>query len=295
MAPMQNPFAPRIPMPEIPLSIEVEYKAKPSFPIKASPSPEGTVGADIQSPEYAAEQHDTWQALFSKHHSLAHGPHFLCEEYLDGLRILDFPTDKVPSLGTMSSRLEATCGWRIIRVAGLVPPEKFFPLLANRVFPCTDFIRHKDELDYTPAPDLFHDQVGHLPMLTHQRFASFFHLFGLAGCAARTEEHMMWFNRIYWFTTEFGLLNPTTHQKQARDKDKTKIYGAGISSSCGEILYSLSDKVKKHPFDLEHMIQTDFDIYHMQDTLFEIESFDELEEKFKTWARKHQFLKEGSV
>ena len=100
----------------------------------------------------------------------------------------------------------------------------------------------------------------------------------------------MWFNRIYWFTTEFGLINPTAHSKDKRDKSLTKIYGAGIASSCGEILYCLSDQVKKMPFDLDVIANTEFDIHHMQDLLFEIESFDELEQKFKAWAKKHSFL-----
>ena len=85
----------------------------------------------------------------------------------------------------------------------------FFKLLANKLFPCTDFIRHQDELDYTPAPDTFHDQVGHLPMITNQKFADFFHLFGLAGTKVRTAEELEWFNRTHWFTVEFGLINST--------------------------------------------------------------------------------------
>ncbi|MES2615491.1 MAG: phenylalanine 4-monooxygenase [Bdellovibrionota bacterium] len=285
----QNEFQ-SVPLPTLPLSIDVVYKAKSSYPIVPSLSQEGTIGKNILPPTYSQEQNYTWKSLFHKHQNLVKNNAYLCKEYISGLDLLQFPTEQVPTLAELSERLKATSGWQLIRVEGLVSAQKFFALLANKVFPCTDFIRHQDEIDYTPAPDTFHDQVGHLPMITHGRFAEFFHLFGLAGVAAKTEEEIMWFNRIYWFTTEFGLINPTVHSGNKYDKTKTQIYGAGIASSCGEILYSFSDQVKKLPFDLEVISRTEFDIHHMQDVLFEIESFNELEEKFKAWAIKNSFL-----
>lgn len=287
MLKQQTPF---VPMPSLPLSIDVEYKAKSSYPVIKSASPEGAIGKGILPPTYSQEQNETWKILFQKHQNLIQSNSYLCTEYLAGLNLLQFSTTQVPFLAEVSERLKKISGWEIIRVEGLVPPQKFFALLANKLFPCTDFIRHRDEIDYTPAPDTFHDQVGHLPMITHPRFAEFFHLFGLAGCAVKTEEELAWFNRIYWFTTEFGLINSTAHEKEKRKVESAKIYGAGIASSCGEIVYSLSDKVKKLPFNLDVICNTDFDIHHMQDLVFEIESFDELEQQFKVWAQKKSFI-----
>ena len=283
----KNTFT-QVPMPTGPFSIEVEYKAKSSYPKVPSLSPEGTIGKNILSPVYSDEQHKTWQLLYKKHSDLMHSSaHYLCDEYKEGLAILNFPKDKIPCLSETSEKLRKKTGWQLMRVEGLVPPEKFFPLLAHKIFPCTDFIRHQDELDYTPAPDLFHDQVGHLPMIAHHHFAEYFHLFGLAGCAAQTEEQAMWFNRIYWFTTEFGLLRLPENEKKLHHP---QIYGAGIASSCGEILYSMSNEVKKLPFDIDVICKTTFDIFHMQNLLFEIESFRQLEESFKEWAIKNSFL-----
>lgn len=271
--------------------MEVEYKAKSSYPIEPSKSPEGTIGQNILYPIYSSEQHVTWKSLFEKHGLLLKSDKYLCQEYVAGMKHLEFPKNKVASLSHSSEMLEKCTGWKVIRVEGLVPPEKFFALLANKVFPCTDFIRHYDELDYTPAPDTFHDQVGHLPMITDPRFAEFFHIFGLSGSRAKNQEELEWFNRIYWFTVEFGLINPTAHQGAERDLSKTRIYGSGIASSCGEILHCLSNTVGKKPFDLSVICNTSFDIHHMQDQLFEIESFDELENKFRNWATQKGFLK----
>lgn len=280
-----------VPLPKLPLSIDVEYKAKSSYPIRPSASQEGTIGKDIDYPTYSDQQHKTWKELLEKHKKLLQTDQYLCNEYVDGIKHLQFPMNKVASLARSSTMLEKKTGWKVIRVEGLVPPEKFFALLANKVFPCTDFIRHYDELDYTPAPDTFHDQVGHLPMITDARFASFFHLFGLSGSQAKTQEQLEWFNRIYWFTVEFGLLNPTAHKGRQRDPLQTRIYGSGIASSCGEIVHCFSDAVSKRPFDLDVICSTSFDIHHMQDQLFEISSFDELEQKFRSWTQAKGFLK----
>lgn len=283
---MQNIF---IPIPNAPLSIDVEYKAKSSYPICKSISPEGTIGIQIVPPIYSLEQDETWALLLQKHAALVHSKRYLCKEYEDGLKKLNISQTRVSHLNDVSEVLRNTTGWQVIRADGLVAPEVFFKLLANKLFPCTDFIRHREEIDYTPAPDTFHDQIGHLPMITHQRFADFFHLFGLAGTQVRTSEELEWFNRIYWFTVEFGLINSTVHTNQY-NPSFSQIYGAGIASSCGEIVYSLSRNVKKLPFDLDVIINTEFDIHHMQELLFEISSFDALEQSFHAWAVKHNFL-----
>ena len=286
--PLNNHKNRAILIPEGALSIDVEYKAKSSYPVIPSPSLEGTIGSKIIAPTYSQEQQETWNKIYSKQRILVQN--HLCKEYINGVQHLKFSVDKIPALSASSEALKKCTGWQVIRAAGLVSPVNFFALLANKVFPCTDFIRHIDEIDYTPAPDTFHDQIGHLPMITNTRFAEFFHLFGIAGSSAKNEEELMWFNRIYWFTVEFGLINETAHKGNNRDPNLTRIYGAGIASSCGEILYSLSDKVTKHPFSIQKIIDTSFDIHHMQDQLFEISSFEELESEFRNWAIKKKFI-----
>ncbi|MEN9528379.1 MAG: hypothetical protein RI932_252 [Pseudomonadota bacterium] len=270
------------------LSTEVEFKARPSEPIRKSPSPEGTIGAAILPPEYAAEQHSTWRELYRRQNEILNGR--LCSEYMAGRELLKYPSDTVPDLAYLSEGLRRATGWQIIRVEGYVPEHIFFRLLANKCFPCTDFIRHPTELEYTPAPDMFHDLMGHLPLITNPRFASFFHAYGLAGMRVRNEEETAWLGRIYWFTVEFGLMNKNAHTPALRDSKDTVIYGAGIASSVGEILHSLSDVVKKEPFNVDAISQRPFDIHHMQDTLFEIASFDELESEFRRWASEKALL-----
>ncbi|NBO38612.1 phenylalanine 4-monooxygenase [bacterium] len=270
------------------LSTEVEFKARPSDPIRRSPSPEGTIGEQIIPPDYAHEQHSTWAELYKRQSAILSGR--VCAEYLDGRELLNFPSNRVPQLADLSRILKNATGWQVIRVEGYVPEPIFFRLLANKCFPCTDFIRHPTELEYTPAPDMFHDLMGHLPLITNSRFAGFFHAYGLAGLRVRNEEEVAMLGRIYWFTVEFGLMNPNAQKRDLRDVRETTIYGAGIVSSVGEIMHSLSDVVKKEPFNAEVLSQRPFDIHHMQDTLFEITSFDELESEFRRWASSKGLL-----
>ncbi len=276
------------PLPSGTLTIDVNYKALPSAPLEPSPTPEGTIGEAILPPRYADVQHETWAKLCAHQETLLEGR--VCDEYRHGLNVLDVDRKRVPRLADLSRNLHRQSGWQVIRVNGFVDPNLFFYLLANKVFPCTDFVRHPDELQYTPAPDMFHDVVGHLPMITNPRFASFFHAFGLVGTRAVTEEQKLWLARVYWFTVEFGLINPTSHAGAGRDSSKAKIYGAGIVSSVGEIQYSLTDEVMKIPFDMETATSTLYDIHHMQEKVFEISSFEQLEESFIQWALRKKLL-----
>jgi phenylalanine-4-hydroxylase len=232
-------------------------------------------------PQYTDIEHDTWSRLM--HHQLELWPTRAAPEFLDGIHNIAFPEDHIPKLSEISDRLQTYCGWRLTRVDGIVADEDFFFLLSQKIFPSTDFIRKPEDFGYTPAPDMFHDLIGHTPLLTHKRFARFFELFGQAGLSAFRSDHPLkhCLAKFYWFTVEFGLI---------RHHEGLRIYGAGILSSVNEVGYSLSDKTKKHLFDPEVIAHRSYDFWHMQDDLFVIENFDQLEQGFYHWAKTHQLL-----
>ncbi|MFC4159144.1 phenylalanine 4-monooxygenase [Chitinimonas lacunae] len=239
---------------------------------------------EVAVPPYTDVEHHTWATLYANQQKVLPGR--ACDEFLAGLEAVDFPADRIPRLADISDHIERHSGWRLTRVDGLVPNYEFFKLLSERLFPSTDFIRRPDEIEYTPSPDMFHDLLGHAPLLVNPRFCAFFEAFGRAGVAAferMPEGHPArdWLPRIYWFTVEFGLI---------RNPGGLRIYGAGIVSSPGEVLHSLSDATTKHAFDLDVIMNRSYDIWHMQDDLFVIDSFDQLEDSFYTWARSHGLL-----
>ena len=239
-------------------------------PIKLDgPAPEGD---DIVYPDYPDEDHETWKILYQRQRELLKGR--ACREYLDGLEMMDFPEDRIPYLGDVGRVLTRATNWQVARVPGLLFEGDFFSRLARRVFPSTDYIRPRHEIDYTPAPDLFHDIFGHTPMITNSAFANFYQKIGKASLKAEGANRRR-LERIYWFTVEFGLINTP---------EGLRIYGNGIISSFAETQHSLTDKVEKRTFDLEEMAEQEYDVWRMQPLLFVIDSFSQLEQGFYQWA-----------
>lgn len=237
------------------------------------------VGDECLYPNYSEEEQDVWRTLYARMETLL--PTCAAAEFISGLRTLDLERDRIPSLADVSRKLERATGWRVARTPGLLDARDFFTHLARRVFPSTDYIRARSELDYTPAPDCFHDIFGHTPMIVHPRFADFYQKIGQAALACRdaaTEEGL---TRIYWFTVEFGLI---------RNPEGLRVYGNGIISSYGETRNCLTDQTKKLPYTPERLAAQQYDIWHFQDPVFVIESFDQLESEFVRWARARSLL-----
>lgn len=239
-------------------------------PVKLDKPP--PVGNEIPYRDYTSEENKIWKFLFARQKELLVGRG--CREYMDGLEIMDFPGERIPGLAESSRSLQKAVNWQVARVPGLLHEEDFFSHLARRIFPSTDYIRTHDELDYTPAPDLFHDTFGHMPMITNPVFADFYQKFGRAALAAQGDDRRR-LERIYWFTVEFGLIDTT---------EGMRIYGNGILSSAAEVQHSLTDKVEKQPFVPEVMAEQEYDVWHMQPLLYVIDSFEQLEDGFTEWA-----------
>lgn len=243
------------------------------IPIRLEEKP--PVGDEIIYPDYPEDDHDTWRYLYNRQGELIKNR--ACEEYFDGQERLELRSDKIPALKNLSIKLNAATSWKVARIPGLLHEEDFFSLLKKSVFPSTDYIRGKSELDYTPAPDMFHDIYGHMPLVTIPSFANFYKYFGeVAGKAKGNNRRRL--ERIYWFTVEFGLI---------ASNNGPKIYGAGLLSSPKEVIHCLTEKVEKIEFDPNIVSETEYDVWHMQEKLFVIESFESLEEKFYNWIKEN--------
>jgi phenylalanine-4-hydroxylase len=246
-------------------------------PVKlTSPIP---VGAECPYPRYTPDEHAVWRELFARQEQLLPGR--AADEYLTGLAELDLDRQRIPALADVSHKLQATTGWQIARTPGLLDAHDFFSHLARRIFPCTDYIRARGEMDYTPAPDCFHDIFGHTPMIVHPQFADFYQKIGEAAVNCHDTAVEEGLTRIYWFTVEFGLI---------KNPGGLRIYGNGIISSFAETQHSLTDKVEKRPFVANRVAAQPYDIWHFQDTLFVIDSFEQLERGFAHWAKEHGLL-----
>lgn len=237
-------------------------------------------GGDIVYPAYSQEDQDNWRFLFERQMQLLPGR--AGAAYLRGVDKLGMTAEKIPALADLSAALQREARWRVARIPGLLHERDFFTLLSERRFPSTDYIRGTDELDYTPAPDLFHDIFGHMPMLTEPDFADFYQLFGEAALTATGVDRQS-LERLHWFTVEFGLI---------RDPQEIRIFGAGVLSSKDEVVHAL-DQAEQRPFSIQAVIDQDYEVWHLQPVLFVLESFDQLVTEFKGWAAERGLLTEA--
>lgn len=214
---------------------------------------------------WSDEDNNVWRDLVARQLALIPGK--ACDEYMEGLRLLDLPTERIPQLHEVNDVLGEATGWQVAQVPALIPFDEFFRLLANKQFPVATFIRTREEFDYLQEPDVFHEIFGHCPLLTNPAFAEFTHLYGKLGYAASPKERV-YLARLYWFTVEFGLI---------KNDDGLRIYGGGVLSSPGETEYALySDKPERKPLTALDALRTPYRIDIMQPVYYTIESVDEL-------------------
>jgi len=233
---------------------------------------------EIIYPDYPESDHEAWKFLFNRQVEMLPGR--ACKEYMEGAQSLNLSPEKIPHLKEISHIFNDITGWKVARIPGLIHEENFFDLLQKKIFPSTDYIRGKDELDYTPAPDLFHDIFGHMPLLTNKNFASFYQMFGEAALNAKGKDRVK-LETLHWFTVEFGLI---------KNADGMRIYGAGIISSQKEVTHALSNEVEVIDFDPERVVMQEYDVWHLQPILFAIDSFEHLESGFQDWTKKTGLL-----
>jgi phenylalanine-4-hydroxylase len=184
--------------------------------------------------------------------------------YLAAKRELGISATGIPQLRHLSEHLKTRTGMHLVPAEGPIAYRIFYSYIAGGGFPCTQFIRHGSNPEYTPEPDMIHDCLGHVPPLLNHDYAALLRLIGRAAVRASSGDHVLALKRLSWFSIEFGLIE---------EAGETKVFGAGILSSIGEIPFSLSPGVDRRPFVTEEVIDTDYDWTRMQERLFVIPSF----------------------
>lgn len=258
--------------------------------------------------EYTPTDHAVWRFVLRLNlHTLEGKAHPF---YIEGLKKTGMGPERLPNVEAMTEEMRSA-GWSTVAVDGLIPGVAFFDFQGNGMLPVATDIRKVENILYSPAPDIIHEAAGHAPMLMDPDFSNIVKRFGQLGAKAfmNREEHASFaalkrltvvkenanstdeeiaaaeaavhaakaqvtgfseaqqVARIFWWTVEFGLIG---------DVDNPLIYGAGLLSSVGESRHCLTDAVTKHPFDLEHALETKQDVTNMQRELFVIRDFDAL-------------------
>jgi phenylalanine-4-hydroxylase len=212
--------------------------------------------------DYTAEEQRIWREVTPKLDEL-HVKH-ASDIYLRAKRELRISEQDIPQLRHLSAYLQQANGMRLVPAEGPIPYRTFYRYIAARGFPCTQFIRHGSKPEFTPEPDMIHDCLGHVPPLLNPDYAALLTLIGRAAVEVATGDQVLALKRLSWFSVEFGLID---------EGGQTKVFGAGILSSTGEIPNSLfSADVERRPFVTREVIETDYDPSRMQDLLFVLPS-----------------------
>lgn len=213
--------------------------------------------------EYNDEETRIWQDVSPKLDEL-HVKH-ASAIYLKAKRTLGISDKAIPQLKHLSDRLGPVTNMHLVPAEGPIAYRTFYTYIGKRGFPVTQFIRHGSHPEFTPEPDMIHDCLGHVPPLLNQDYAELLTLIGKAASTTKKGDQVLALKRFSWFSIEFGLIE---------EQGQTKVFGAGILSSTGEIPNSLFSKdVQREPFVTDVVIKTDYDPSRMQDHLFIAPSF----------------------
>jgi phenylalanine-4-hydroxylase len=233
--------------------------------------------------EYTPEETRIWREVSPKLEEL-HQKH-ASRIYLQAKRTLGISQIEIPQLRHLSERLTRETNMHLVPAEGPLPYRTFYRYIGERGFPVTQFIRHGSHPEFTPEPDMIHDCLGHVPPLMNRDYAELLTLIGKAASTTNVPEQVLALKRFSWFSVEFGLIE---------EQGETKVFGAGILSSTGEIPFSLSKNVRHRPFVTDEVIETDYDPSRMQDLLFTIPSFTFLRCEIEQLVKRFRILVDGA-
>jgi phenylalanine-4-hydroxylase len=245
-----------------------------------------------QEINFSPEQHAIWADLFAG----IHKPYLLehiCQEFKEGLKLLELDPDHIPTVAQLNDHITPRTGWRIERtVVRYTLADDWYQKFAQRVFLITDYLRTRDQIEFTPEPDMFHDIFGHLPYLTMEFYARIEDKFAPAYMKATQEEKEV-IKRLAWYSTEFGLVV---------QENRFKVFGAGIISGRAEFanaimeFYRLSrDSVIDYTGNVFEQLNDQFqahktDLYRIIDGVNDLHRRGQMSSKDQGWNVVHSLF-----
>ncbi len=180
---------------------------------------------------FSAEQHAIWADLFAGIHQPYLTEH-ICAEWKIGMELLKLDPRGISTIKHLIDHIMPRSGWTIERtVVRYTLADDWYRKFAQRVFLITDYLRTRDQMEFTPEPDMFHDIFGHLPFLTQKFYADIEDKFAPAYMKATQEEREV-IKRLAWYSTEFGLVV---------QENRIKVFGAGIISGRKELTRTIME------------------------------------------------------
>lgn len=244
---------------------------------------------------------------------------------LEGLQKTGIRQDRIPKISDVDKKLQKF-GWRAACISGFIPPRAFMEFQMYKILPIASELRTIQHIFYTPAPDIVHEAVGHVPFLTNSVFSKFLAKYAETVLKAvfswedmekykairdlsdlkenprstalqikKQEKKLQEIIKNISYTSEASYLSRliwwTSEYGLMGSLKNPKIYGAGLISSIGESLHI--KKVKKIKLD-EKCLNYSFDITDFQPQLFVAKDFEHLLEVLDFVSDKLAFKRGGA-
>lgn len=238
---------------------------------------------------FSSEQHAIWADLYTG----IHQPYLLehiCQQFKDGLSLLELDPRHIPTVAQLNDQITPRTGWHIERtIVRYTLADDWYKKFAQRIFLITDYLRSRDQIEFTPEPDMFHDIFGHLPYLTMEFYARIEDKFAPAYMKATPDEKEV-IKRLAWYSTEFGLV---------MEGNRFKVFGAGIISGRAELanaimeFYRLSrDTVIDYTDDVFEQLNNQFlvhkdDVYRIIDAVNDLHRQGKMSSQDQGWNLVH--------
>ncbi|MBT3668906.1 MAG: hypothetical protein HON98_00510 [Chloroflexi bacterium] len=231
--------------------------------------------SENQEVQFSDEEHLIWKLLYDQ--QINEVKKYASKEFLSGLEILDLPSDNIPALAHLNSAITPNTGWKTVRTdvryTDAVPWYNHFN---RKEFLVTNYLRSKEELEFTPEPDMFHDIFGHLPFMTLPHYTELQEMFAPAFLRANDAQREN-IKRLAWYSTEFGLII---------ENNERKLFGTGLISSSGEMSHVLSGNTPIEKFTIDNVTLNEKAIYNYNGILFEFDSIDSLKIELSSYFDK---------
>ena len=213
--------------------------------------------------------------------------HFLNEhaysEYYDNFKELGIKEDEIPAIELISEKL-SKIGWSAVGINDLIPLTAFMEFHYHKCLPIVVGIRPLKDIKFSKEPDILHESAGHAPLVVNREFADYLNKMGMIGTKVFPDEAVM-LNRLSWWTVEYGLIGNT---------NKPKIFGAALLSSVEESKASMGNNTFKHPFKLDSVLNTPFNITDTQKQLYVFEEYSHLNKAIDDFINMTAFARGGT-
>ena len=262
--------------------------------------------------KYTSEDQVIWRYLMKRIADLqSRYGHAGCVE---GMKKAGITFHQIPKISEMDRKLQRF-GWRAVSVSGFLPPRAFMDFQAHGILPIASELRTLEHIRYTPAPDIVHEAVGHVPFLIRPLFSRFLKEYAKVVKKAlvsfqdvqkyeairqlsdvkedptarksdikKAEKHLETVEKSIKFHSESSRLSRfiwwTSEYGLIGSLRNPKIYGAGLISSIGEAKTCFKAKVKKIPLS-EDCLNYSYNITTFQPQLFVTPDFEYLLEVLK--------------